>query len=197
MTNVTTQPCPHCAVANPFGSAFCESCGKALPQGTSQGPRIITRTEFAGTAAGQRLQGDELQKQARKASGALLAVAIIQTVVCAILIALASSRGRIDVFLRSPIFMALAVIAAIFWGLYIWARKQPLPAAIVGLVLYVTLVAVNVITSVSQLAADPGAHHSGFGGVGIGWLDIVIIAVLGRAIAAATRYRKLLAQQSV
>lgn len=195
MTNITMQPCPHCAGANPFGSAFCESCGKALPQGTPQGPHIISKTEFATTAAGQRLQGDELQKQAKKASGALLAVAIIQTVVCGALIALGYSQGTLEAFMHSPILLSIGAITLIFWALYVWARKQPLPAAIVGLVLYGTLVAINVIMSISQLAAHPDAPRSGFGGIGIGWIDIIILAVLARAISAGARYRKLLAQQ--
>jgi hypothetical protein len=82
----------------------------------------------------------------------------------------------------------------VFWGLWAWSLKQPLPAAIVGLILYGTLVAINVVGAISSMN-EGGPGHGGFGGIGIGWLDIVIMAMLGQAIAAGSRYRKLLAQQ--
>src|SRR5687768_8999316 len=85
--------CPHCGAGNPVGSAFCQSCGKALPTGYSAGPRVVGAGEFAGTAAGQKLQSDELRKQSKKASGALLAVAIIQTVATAIIFAIVQSAS--------------------------------------------------------------------------------------------------------
>ena len=74
---VTEQNCPHCGALNPGGAAFCESCGKALPNLTPTGPRIVSGNQFATSTVGRELQADELHKTAKKASGALLAVAII------------------------------------------------------------------------------------------------------------------------
>ena len=189
--------CPHCGVANPGGAAFCESCGKALPSLAATGPRIVAGNQFATSTVGRELQADELHKTAKKASGALLAVAIIQTIIGpVVLFALAGARSG------SPEFMAAIVIqlviAAVFWGLWIWSRFQPLPAAIVGLVLYGTLVAINVITNVSAMAQNGGERRAGggIGGLGIGWLDIVIMAVLARAISAGAQHRKLMKQSA-
>ena len=67
MTQVNT--CPHCGAANPAGAAFCESCGKALPSGVASTPRVVGGDAIASTAAGQQLQGEQLQKQAKRASG--------------------------------------------------------------------------------------------------------------------------------
>ena len=193
MTQITTQPCPHCGQPNPIGSTFCSSCGKALPMGMPTGPRVLGAGDLASTAAGQKLQGDELHKQSKKASGALLAVAIIQTIASGIALAVIQGAGRAVAI--PPIFYVVTFgIAALFWGLWFWSRSQPLPAAIVGLVLYATLVVLNVISNVSQMNAT-GGPGTGLGGIGIGWIDILIIIVLSQAIQAGTRYRKLLAQQ--
>src|SRR5579862_301697 len=77
----TAFVCPHCGVESVFAGAFCHSCGKALPSAQRVGPRVVGINEFAATAGGQRLQIGELERQIKKASGALLTVAIIQTVV--------------------------------------------------------------------------------------------------------------------
>jgi hypothetical protein len=192
MTTGATIACPHCSAANAAGAQFCETCGKALPT-MGGGPRVVTGSAFASTAAGQKLQSEELHKQARKAAGALLAVAIIQTIRVGIIVALASSEAHVSIsrLLATNIVLSLIAFAVIFWAIYIWALKQPLPAAIVGLILYATLLALNVVTSVGQLSK--GNQGSGqFGGIGIGWIDIVILAVLIRAISAGSQYRKMM-----
>jgi hypothetical protein len=183
--------CPHCSASNPSNAQFCESCGKALPNLSATGPRIVDGTAFATTTAGQKLQADELNKQAKKAAGALLAVAIIQTIVCGALILIASSNKRMNVMFQNNAFLGIIGSALIFWLLYCWARVQPLPAAIVGLVLYATLVTINVIVSVSRLSTPGATGGTGFGGIGIGWLDIVILIVLAKAISAGSKYRKM------
>jgi hypothetical protein len=195
MTQIATMQCPHCGAANPVGSQFCQSCGKALPSMAQGGPRIVGSAGFATTSAGQKLQADELHKTAKKASGALLAVAIIQTIVCGVLLAIAGANGRIDVMFANAIFIGMGAIAVIFWGLWGWSRRQPLPAAIVGLVLYATLIAINVVFATRNLGAG-GSGSGGFGGIGIGWLDIVIMAVLAQAITAGVKHRQLLRQSS-
>jgi hypothetical protein len=154
------------------------------------GPRIVSGADLASTPAGQKLQADELHKQAKKARGALLAVAIIRTVVIGILYAMANNAGAgLNEILA--ILATHIIIAVIFWGLYVWSRYQPLPAAIIGLIAYSTLVVINVVTTIG-LPAE--ARREGFGGIGIGWLDIVIIVILANAITAGTKHRKLVAQ---
>jgi hypothetical protein len=189
--------CPHCQAPNAAGASFCEACGKAMPAMSSSGPRVVDETGMASTGVGQRLQLDELQKQAKKAAGALLAVAIIQTIVCGILIAIAQSNNRLNTFALTPIFLGLGAMAVLFWCLYFWARVQPLPAAIVGLVLYATMITINVIMTINAMSADSGPGRrggTGIGGIGIGWIDILIMIVLGKAISAGAKYRRMSAR---
>ena len=192
MTIASPVTCPHCSAEVEGGAEFCPACGMALPSAVATGPRVLDGKAFATTAAGQRLQSDELHKQQKKAAGALLAVAVIQTLVGGFIVALASQRAGPATVLHSPTVLALGATAVIFWALFVWARFQPLPAAIVGLVLYATLVAINVVSSVGAMSANHGRPVNGIGGLGIGWLDIVILVVLGRAISAGTKYRKMM-----
>jgi hypothetical protein len=194
---VSTMQCPHCGAVNPAGSAFCQSCGKAMPTAYQTGPRVVGANEFAATAAGQKLQSDELRKQAKKASGALLAVAIIQTAATAIIFAIiqSSSNPSAPLIINKTVVAIMGALAAIFWALWFWSRVSPLPAAIVGLVLYGTIVVINVVMTVSQMS-ETGGRGTGIGGIGIGWLDILIIAVLVQGIQAGAKHRKLLQQQT-
>ena len=184
--------CPHCSAAVEPGSDFCPACGMALPAAAPTGPRVLDGKAFATTAAGQRLQSEELHAQQRKAAGALLAVAVIQTLALGLYYFVASQAARGRPPLQNPLVLTQAAVAVVFWGLFVWARVQPLPAALVGFVLYATLLAINVVTHVGQMSHHPGAAPTGFGGLGIGWLDIVILVVLGRAISAGVKYRKMM-----
>lgn len=201
MTQLPQTTCPHCGALNPAGSAFCESCGKALPAGAvggGGGPRLVTGDALAATSAGAKLQSDDLQRQAKKASGALLAVAIIQTI-ATIILGFVLNRirsGQGPMVLNTGAVVGLAVIAVLFWGLYFWSRRQPLPAAIVGLVVYLTLVAINVVTTIAAQANAPSGSVRP-GGIGIGCIDIIIIAVLAQAITAGLKYRRLQQQGAV
>jgi hypothetical protein len=195
MTQFTSIHCPHCGASNPGGGAFCESCGKALPPPVPTGPRIVGNETLATTGAGQELQDEQLHKQAKRASGALLAVAILTTIAGLVIFALSrsapsgtmASRG---IEISSAVGVVTLIIAAVFWGLYIWSRSQPLPAAIVGLVVYGTLVTINVILHISAAGQEGGPR-----GLGIGCLDIIIIVVLAQAITAGAQHRKLMRQQ--
>ena len=192
MTVANTIPCPHCGAANVTTAAFCEACGKALPSMTQAGPRVVSAEALPQSALGQRLVGDELVKQQKKATTALLAVAIIQTVVGPIILTILSQSQRQPTTIPPIIWVVQFGVAAIFWVLWFWSRKSPLPATIVGLILYVTLVVLNVIAAVGDLAADPEAPRRGLGGVGIGILDIIIIVILAQAIGAGVKHKRLM-----
>lgn len=187
MSVASAAVCPHCQSENPSANAFCEACGKALPR-AGGGPRVVAGDVIPQSAAGRVLVGEELTKQMKKVFTTLLCVGILQVVIGGVLVAVVrNSRGASQ---ELPVLvMAMFVIGAIFIGLAFWSRKAPLPAAIVGLVIYSTLVVLNVITSVSQLGQ--GGPKSGIGGLGIGWLDVVIIVILVQGIQAAIKYRKL------
>ncbi len=184
--------CPHCGAISAAG-AFCQSCGKALPAAMPTGPRVVSGADMASTPAGQKLQADELHKTAKKARGALLAVAILSTVFLVIGYFLLSRTPGVSPDQVTEALIRQGIVVALFWGLYIWSRSQPLPAAIIGLIAYCTLLIINVVQTL-QLAAE---QRSGFGGIGIGIVDIIIIVVLSQAISAGTKHRKLQAQMAL
>lgn len=194
---MTAVICPHCSASNVAGSAFCESCGKALPAAIASSPRILSGASLAVTGVGQKLQSDELRKQLNKASGALLTVAILQTAFGALIVfALQNARGggRLNM---NAIFVTIFGVAALFWALWIWSRFNPLPAAIVGLVVYVTLWLLDIVMYVvqaSNVPANAGPVASGGPLNGI-FMKIIIIAILSRAIGAGVKYRNLQRQQ--
>lgn len=170
--------CPHCGAANLTDAAFCASCGKAVPPVAGGGPRIITSADTAATGAGRTLQSEELQKQTKKAAGALLAVAILQAVVGTIILAMAGRN------VPPAGYVIIYGVAAVFLGLYFWARKSPFPAAIVGLAVFVTLHLLEAI-------ADPTSIRNGV------IIKVIIIVVLVQAISAGAKHRQLLREASL
>ena len=179
-----TTTCPHCEAANQSSSSFCESCGKALPSLTSDGPRMVTEASMPSTSAGRQYMALELQKHLKKSKTALLIVAIIQTIVGLLMFGVAKSSLQAGQSFPPVLFITIFGIAAIYFGLYAWARHQPLAAAIVGFTLFVTLHVLDAIADPTQLAR------------GI-FMKIIIAAMLVQAIQAGIKYRRLLPQLEV
>ena len=173
--------CPHCGGANGVGLAYCEHCGKALP-GVSSGPRLVEGATVATTATGRQLQSDELGKKARTAAGALLAVAILSTLgVFLVWAQVQEAIGDPEVGgLAVTMIAAQAVMAGAYWGLWFWARSNPLPAAIIGLAIFLALMAVNAI------AVGPETLIQGI------LIKAIIIVVLVKAIQAGVQHRAVL-----
>jgi hypothetical protein len=88
--------CPHCSAENRLAAAYCGACGKALPSPIPTAPRVVTGKDVATTSAGMKLQVDTLHNDVKRAAGALLSVAIIQTALAALVyIGIQNaSRGR-------------------------------------------------------------------------------------------------------
>jgi hypothetical protein len=198
MTTSISISCPHCGAAAEGGGAFCESCGQALPV-LSAGPRVVDVAQgLARTSVGLDMQTAELEKQAKSASKALLAVAIIQSVMSGIVLLLSYGVTNVNAAAGRGL-EALAIIemvlAAVYWGLYGWALSQPLPAAIVGLTIYATLITVNVARHMTAVP-QPGAGGFLGGGIGVGAVDVIIMVVLSRAISAGVKHRNLKKQIS-
>jgi len=170
--------CPHCSADNEMDSAFCASCGKALPSAQPTSPRIIGVVERPSTAPGLALRSDELQRQLKKAAGALLAVAILQCVFGTVLVLASSSLDDTADVPLAATYASVLVLGAVFFALYIWARRNPLPAAICGLVVFVTLHLIDALV-------DPTTIVRGI------IIKVIIIVVLARAISAGVRYRRM------
>jgi hypothetical protein len=180
---VSTMQCPHCGAVNPAGSAFCQSCGKAMPTGYATGPRVVTATTAGASGVGRELLSDELRKKMKTSSGALLAVAIIQAILGPVMLWMINEQMRQQGMELRPIaYVIVFGIAAAFFGLWIWSRFQPFAASIVGLVLYVSIWLVDIV-------ADPTQIFKGI------IVKVIVVAVLIKAIQAGAEYRKLLEQQ--
>lgn len=186
--------CPHCAAANTSSSRFCESCGLALPETDPSGPRIIGDADFASNPAGVAFQQDELAKQMKKATNALLIVAVIQTgfgFLLYFLLQRSVQQGKVN----GPVLLGtLFGVAALFWILYFWAKQSPFPATVVGLVIYSTLWLADLTVSLIQMSHSQGNTTPGAGPFNGIILRIIIIAVLFNGVKAGAKYRQLMQQ---
>lgn len=84
---------------------------------------------------------------------------------------------------RNQVKLLLGVnigLAAIYLGLFFWARRNPLAATVTALILFITVIAINAVLEPATLAQ------------GI-LVKILFIAALAAAISAAQRERKLVA----
>jgi hypothetical protein len=171
--------CPHCGVLTAPEAMFCASCGKAVRVGP-QATRIVNDQSLAATHAGQSLQSEVLRKQMKSAFGALLTVAILQTLGAGLL-AIAAANLPVSAGERSE-FVAMAAITGVialgFYGLAFWARIAPLPAAITGLCILLTLWLIGAII-------DPTTIVQGL------IIKIIIVVLLVRAIKAGALHRRL------
>ena len=172
--------CPHCQSENPDGAEFCEQCGKAVPSSTPSGPRVVSGEVIAATSIGQNLQADLLRKAAGKAAGALFIVAGLTVLGGVLLYALGKRLGLSASDLNATLIVNL-VLAGIFAALGFWARVNPLPGAIVGLVLFVSILVLNAVLDPASIVA--------------GWLvKIIVVVVLTKAIQAGVKHRQLRGQ---
>jgi len=192
----TTISCPHCAAPNEPGDAFCGSCGKALPLAKSS-PRLVDTNQIPTSGATSKLVSDDLKKQTKKAANALLAVGILRLVLVGLLTfgsIQSQVPGGIKAVPGGQLFIIFGVeigmVSCLFFALYFWARVSPLPACIVGLITYATLIGINVVTFISLAKANNAI------GSPVGILDIVIVVVLVNGIAAAIKQRRLLTAQA-
>ncbi len=181
MEGATTAACPHCGAESGVGAAFCQQCGKALPGAGRAEPRVIAPDAVAFTDAGRQLQCEELRQKARRAAVVLLAVAIIQTLVGVAVLALMYSTTSHDpaVQLQPVLPVVLFGLAAFFYGLWFWARTHPLPAAIVGLVTYVSIIVAGGVNDPSTLLR--------------GWIvKLIIVVAFAKAIQLGLKHRALI-----
>jgi hypothetical protein len=115
----------------------------------------------------------------KKASGILFAIAGIQLVCGGLVLAVAPQvlgLGAPEAVAVAVFMVALTVL--VFAGLGWWARYQPLPAAVVGLVLYCGLLLLDIVV-------DPANLARGF------ILKAILIWMLIQAVQAGVRYNKL------
>lgn len=184
--------CPHCGGRNAGSPLFCGKCGKAVPAAVRTGPRVVSglgEEDMPTSTAGREMLGGHLNKEMKKAGWALLAVAVVQTVMGPIILiakvsAMEGGHPGMVYRVKPVAWLIIFGIAAAFWGLYAWSRRSPMPAAIVGLVLYVTLLVVDAIYDPSTIVQ--------------GWLvkGFVIVA-LSQALVAGVKARRMEQQRGM
>lgn len=96
---------------------------------------------------------------------------------------IAMTPGRIDPHARDVLLYASFGLCGAHILLYMWAKKQPFPAAIVALILFGTLVLFGAVQ-------DPESIYKGI------VLKVIFIAVLVKAVQAGYEVRKLRGQRA-
>lgn len=174
-----TIPCPHCRAVNPPDSRFCAGCGKAMPPAAASRPVIVGAKAFASSAPGRMLQLGELHRRARTARNALFGLGLLQLILGGALFAVGSVATDPEAR-RGLTFIgaAVGIIGVIFIALGAWAGRNPLPAALCGLVLYCTL-------AIGDALASPATLIQGI------VIKVIIIAILAKAVSAGVRHRQL------
>jgi hypothetical protein len=126
---------------------FCESCGKALPVNLPAGPSIQPIQTEAFTWAGRALQAKEFLRQAHYNCLVLLVLAILQALAGGCILAGSIALPNVNHQSASSAANAVSVfvLSAVFVGLYLWSRRSPLAAALIGLVIYATVAALNLL----------------------------------------------------
>ncbi|HLP86191.1 MAG TPA: zinc ribbon domain-containing protein [Phycisphaerales bacterium] len=169
--------CPHCGTGNLESAEYCDSCGRAIRVKNTV-PRVATGATFAATSAGRSLQSEELEKKAKSASTTLFVVAVLQTLGAVLFFVLGATGPAADKLAMQIGGGIMLVVACGFYGLGFWARKQPLPAAIVGTGILLCLWTLDIVM-------DPASALKGI------IIKVIILIFLIRAIQAGFQHRKL------
>jgi len=114
--------------------------------------------------------------EVKKAQSAMLLVAVVQMIAIVFLVLMNSADTITTV--------VMVVIAALFFGLWAWAKHNPLAAAIAGLVVFVSL-------HLADAIADPTALLRGV------VLKIVVVVMLVRAISAGIKHREFVRERGL
>ncbi len=114
---------------------------------------------------------DGLDQLAKHARGVLVVLALVQVAGAAILYLAGAMR------LPGELAMTLAV-GAVFGGLAVWARRDPLPAVLVGLGIYVGLLALAAVF-------DPATLFSGV------IMKLIVAAMFWNGISTGLTYNEM------
>lgn len=156
--------CPKCQAPMPATERFCERCG-------------LDREAYL---AGEAFSGPALASARRW----ILAVAVLMSLGTIVLYLQIGELAQLPPEVESQRLTLIAPSVAVtlcFFGLWLWSRKQPFAAAVVALVLFVTVQAINAIL-------DPSTLLSGLVFKGI------VIAVLIGAVHGGLKAQRIRAE---
>ena len=147
---------------------------------------------YLATAQARAIEANEAERRAARARRPLLWVTVTHTLAAALTVAVLFNPIR-DGDPRSQLVAAAAVgVAAAFWAVWGWAAIAPLPAAIVGLVMYATMTAAGWAALPDAPAAVNSAEAAGQSVgflVGLAWV-LTTAGLLLRAIQSAVAARR-------
>jgi hypothetical protein len=198
--------CPKCGVAVTADEKFCSGCGAGIAVGSDGNAilydRVATpKVDLTGGSLGTArkwllaisiitllsglvfyaINKGEMEKQLREAEIQLSHLspqerdeALKQTVNMTWDEVVAHDRGLVNMLLA--INIALSVI---YFGLWIWAKKNAYAAALVALLLFLTVI-------VASAVWEPQTLYQGI------LIKILFIAALGKAVAAGREERRIL-----
>jgi hypothetical protein len=201
--------CVSCGAANDTERAggYCEECGKRLPTSTSairadspgrpddpdqgsvssepmrderrrRSPRWSEYDDYPDVSR-RGARSDAQKTAARGVAGILFALAAIQLVCNSIALFAIGNAGNNSPEMVAVLIGVILALAGLFAGLGVWALYMPVPAGIVGLIVYVGISLLNIAATVGQGGAR--------GGVGRIIIPVIISVALIRAISAAAK----------
>ncbi|KIG17441.1 hypothetical protein DB30_03142 [Enhygromyxa salina] len=156
--------CSQCLHANARGLKFCENCGCSLAK-VAEAERIADESE-----------AEVMLLEVKKARGAIGLVAILQTLFAGIWLVT-------DVIDTTGMVVVLG-LGAVFGGLWVWCKSNPLAASIVALLLFATM-------HLADAIADPSTITNGV------LLKIFVVVVLVRAISAGLKHREFVRERGM
>jgi hypothetical protein len=205
---VVARPCPKCRAFVPTGENFCTACGTEMKNRRRLLAEKRDRAEIRQKIGRARrwlltmailtlvaaiaffaIGRSEVEKQIQSAEAQTRTLTPEQRDAAAkkalgLTWDEAMARDRRNVVLLFAVNVALA---AIYGGLWYWAKRNALAASLVALTLYITVTVVSLVLSPETMMQ----------GLAQGWIvRVVFVGVLLRAVLSAVKERKLYGARS-
>jgi hypothetical protein len=156
----------------------------AVPAGSPDELRALALNLYLKTDQAQEVAAETSRRKATLASRPLRWIAIANT------IDVFRLAGSLHAFLsagnvQAEFTLILGVaLAGAYWGLWVWSLISPLPAAIVGMLLFTS---VSCLVDVSTPTDSPMKAHTGLGLIGLVTIILLVIAIINGACERVLR----------
>src|SRR5271155_2253539 len=158
-----------------------QTMSQLVPDAAARSPEelsAIALQMYYRTDQASQVQAEVSRRKSARAERPLRWIAVAHTLNAVILAGLLQrvlANGNPHAIFLLVITIALA---ASFWGLWAWSLVSPLPAAIVGLLLYTSIS----IATFSQIPTDSEARSSaGLGPFGLITIILLVVAIINGA----------------